>query len=545
MGQAPSDAYRNSQSELNGTARAQALSGAIGAVGADPSAVSINPSGVALFSRNNLSASFELGKGMAKSEWINGKDAFNTNDKWNIGSLNNFNITRTIISRSVYSPLNLNFGFTINKDYDYRREYGLITSNPKFGLTDYMAFEASRIGAPWKTKQITPVIDIARDARFIEAFTNDAANVPGGQERRYRSQFSGIDRDGSFVTFTPLASNLNVQESGYRYSYEFNLGAGYSDIVYFGAGFIIGSQYSSRVATYHEDFFDNFNNQTYESNLNYETGLRTKGEIIGMNLGVLVALSDYGRIGISYLTPQYANYREVYWASANGHNAAFQGKENVSAKTDDLESSYSALIPGRLNVSALAFLGRFGFLSYDYQYRNLGSAKLYYPEKMEELSESAFIKEDLGREHTHRVGLEVRPIDRLSIRAGYSYTGNPMKAEQLRAEPEQGLTYSYVPSGYITDFVLPRSYQTATAGLGFQLTHNMAIDMAYVYGWRKEQVYPFSGSRGELIVDEEGYIDENGKPQHRDIYDNVHMEVKGGTLETSKHKFVATLSLRF
>ncbi|MGA1227060.1 MAG: transporter, partial [Tamlana sp.] len=50
-----SDALRYSQSEIQGTARFRALSGAFGALGGDMSAVSINPAGSAVFSQSHAS----------------------------------------------------------------------------------------------------------------------------------------------------------------------------------------------------------------------------------------------------------------------------------------------------------------------------------------------------------------------------------------------------------------------------------------------------------------------------------------------------------
>lgn len=539
--QAPSDAYRNAQKELTGTARAQALSGAIGAFGADASAITINPAGIGLFTTSALSFSFEAGQGIANSIWTGKDDSFTTSDKWAIGTVNNFSITSPLVSRSTDHSWNINWGFTYNRDYDYHRNYGMINSAPEYGLTDYIAFEASRIEAPWDTKYITPIIDIARDARWIEAFSLNPA-IPEGKMKRYRTVYSATEigynpQAGVYHLFTPAASKLSVQESGYRNNYDMNIGMGFSDRYYIGATLKINTFSTSRIATYIEDFNDNYNNQIYKSDLNYTTGLSTEGTSIGLNIGGLAAIGDFGRIGISYMLPQFANFNEVYWAKASGNNAAFQGGEYVSKTISDQESSYRVLLPGKLSISALAFLGRFGFVSYDYQMRNLGSSKLYLPNGGNELSESAFIREDFGVEHSHHLGIEVRPISMLALRAGYSFTGNPMKAEQLRKEPTEGLSYSYVPSGYITDFVLPRSYQTISAGVGLNLSSRTTLDLAYVYGKRTEKVYPFSGSSATgMIVDEV-----NGQ----EIRDNVHMAVKGGDLTTDKHKFVATLNFRF
>lgn len=548
IAQAPSDAYRNSQKELSGTARAQALSGAIGAFGADASAISINPSGIGLYLNPTLSFTFEAGQGKAKSLWNGNNDSFSTSDKWALGTVNNFSIVSPLVRRSIDRIWNINWGFTYNRDYDYRRNYGMVNSAPAYGLTDYIAFEASRIEAPWDTDYITPIIDIARDARWIEAFTHDPS-VPVGKEKRYRTQFSATEigynpQDGVYHLFTPAASKLSVQESGSRNNYDMNIGLGIADRYYLGASLKINSFTSSRVATYVEDFYNEYNNDVYESNLNYTTGLATSGNSVGLNIGGLVAIGDFGRIGISYMLPQLAYYNEVYWATASGNNAAFQGSEFKEAKVSEQESSYRALLPGRLSVSALAFLGRFGFVSYDYQMRNLGGAKLYDPNGKSELSESAFISEDFGLEHSHHVGLEVRPISMLALRAGYSFTGNPMKAEQLREEPAEGLSYSYVPSGYITDFVIPRSYQTISAGVGINIGSRTTLDLAYVYGKRSEKVYPFSGSTATgMLVDKIEVV--NGKEQISEVRQDTYMEVTGANLTTNKHKLVATLNFRF
>ena len=49
------DALRYSQDEVQGTARFRAMSGALGAVGGDMSAVSINPAGSAIFEQSHVS----------------------------------------------------------------------------------------------------------------------------------------------------------------------------------------------------------------------------------------------------------------------------------------------------------------------------------------------------------------------------------------------------------------------------------------------------------------------------------------------------------
>ena len=51
------DAFKYSQTELNGTARYLGMGGAFGALGGDLSSINVNPAGSAIFSNNQLTIS--------------------------------------------------------------------------------------------------------------------------------------------------------------------------------------------------------------------------------------------------------------------------------------------------------------------------------------------------------------------------------------------------------------------------------------------------------------------------------------------------------
>lgn len=546
VAQAPSDAYRNNVQELNGTARAQALSGAVGAVGADPTAVQINPAGIGLYLRSALSGTLVLSPSKSKSTWLASDGTpFGESIDW-LGTGGHISYIAPLVNRSHSSVFHMNWGLNYNREHSYKREYGLISSAPEYGLSDYMAFHANLLGKPFKTQRISPLVDIAKSAAFIEGYTDAAGLVPEGNEMRYRSFFSatlaGTDpSEGKVHMFLPNASKLYVVENGYRDNFDITLGMGFSDRFYIGATLSFDSQYYHRSADYREDFMDHYNGGDYNSNLKYRTTLEVMGTSVGVDLGAMMALGDYGRIGISYRLPQTGVYRENYQAIAISHNDAFgAGKKYTSDNTDLLESSYNMLKPGQLTLSAMGFLGRYGFASYDFQYRNLGHSKLYNGYSLEPLSESEFIKEDYGAELTHRFGVELRPWHSFALRAGYSYTGNPMKAEQLKSEPKDGLTHNALPSGYITDFVLPRSYQTFTGGVGFNLTRSITLDLAYVHAVRSERAYPFSGDNGKIIVREDVV---GGK--YTPVYDDKELAVRGADLKTTNNRLVATLTFNF
>lgn len=87
--QAPTDAYRNSMREIHGTARAQAMSNAVGALGADPTAVSVNPAGIGLYRSSEVTFGFNVGHVKSSTNWRDKEGA--DMSKW-VGNLDHLSI---------------------------------------------------------------------------------------------------------------------------------------------------------------------------------------------------------------------------------------------------------------------------------------------------------------------------------------------------------------------------------------------------------------------------------------------------------------------
>ncbi|MDN4754598.1 hypothetical protein QYZ87_08720 [Porphyromonadaceae bacterium W3.11] len=525
--QAPTDAYRNIKTGTQGSARSQALGGAMGAVGADASASYINPAGAGLFQRNTLSLGFDLGKWNTTTEGMGGKtDA----DKF-LGNFNHVSyfFPGSLIKLSGLNYIKINGGISYEKEYNYNRSYGLLSGPMPGGITDLMVFRAINRGVPagdyLRDKEydpfinpVDPIVAMGMNGAFIiEVPYNDLKST------EFKSNLFVKDGNNNIQYLLPISSDLNVTEKGGRNSTDLTMAVNLNDMYFFGASLRFGTSTYSRYSMYREDF-------ETDSYLEYGNMLSTNGTSFGLNLGAMVALGDYARLGISYLTPQYAKYDESYRATTRLLNMDLpEDKRQIDFDTEDYRSSYGMLMPGKLTVSAMAFLGRYGFISYDYQYRNLGSSKLLLPDSFDETFESQFIKEDYGSESTHRVGLEVRPLGWMTIRGGYSFTSNPMKVADLKQDPiKEDLYYNVPSSGMIADFTLPRSFSTYSVGLGFNLTRDLAIDMAYVHSKREQAVYPFSGY---------SFTAQDGNPYE--------LSVRGGKLSEVRNSFVTSLVFRF
>lgn len=522
--QAPVDAYRNVKNGPMGTARSQGLGGAMGAVGADPTAVYVNPAGGGLFQRNTLTLGFDLGQWNTSTEGTNG---IAKNKKF----LGNFNHASYFFSGSTLplggmNYLKLNGGISYEKEYNYNRSYSLLSGAMPGGLTDFMVFRA--VDAGYKAKEyywtddydpfmthLDPIVIMGMNGEFILPFPDN------GESTEFESNMAIWNSDNTVDYLLPLGSELNVSEKGGRHNVDATLSGSYNDIFYFGASLRMGNSRFSRYSMYSEDFENG-------SRIEYGNALQTEGATFGLNLGAMLALGDYARVGISYLTPQYAQYKELYRTTTRMVNKDLDiDKQLFESDSGELRSSYGMIMPGKLTLSAMAFIGQYGFVSYDYQYRNLGSAKLLLPNSFDESFDSQFIKQEYAGEHTHRLGLELRPMPWLSLRGGYSFTGNPMKYDSLKVDPlKEDLFAEVKTSGAIADFTLPRALSSYSAGVGLQLSKECTLDMAYVHSKREQSVYPFSGYTISDIP-------------------NAELSVRGGKLAEIRNSFVTTLVFKF
>lgn len=529
--QAPSDGYRNSLEGVHGTARAQSMSGAVGALGADPTAIWINPAGSALYLRGALSLGLEGGRGNTSIDYRHENGVENTNSSYGLFDLSNISYIGSGIGLSS-RPLRINWGFLYNRDYSYKRDYKLAMPLPSSGITDYLAFKANESGVPIgrymhsdtydpRLANVNQSVVMGLNAWLIEG------GVEGKPDNYYRPNvwaWAGDPERSEQVFLLPDFASLSVKETGGKNSFDLNFGVNYDDRYFFGATLRSTASVYSRHSEHSEDFY--YQPKNNRMGITYDNDLHVTGGSVGLNLGALVAIGDYGRVGISYLLPQYATYTETYSASASYYNDHLRDVKNktVTYSTGgDFTSKYDMWLPGKLTLSAMAFLSRYGMVTYDFTYRNLGSAKYMLPgdNSNAALADVTDLnKQYFGGQYRHSVGLEVRPLDWLTLRTGYSHTSCGIKMADLNPKDTKSRT-EYSASGMILDYTLPRNYQTASAGIGFQFG-SLALDLAYVYSARNESVYPYPALPNSGLE-----------------------SVTGGSMKDTRNSVAATVTLSF
>lgn len=539
--QAPMDMARNGMRDIHGTARAQGMSNAVGALGADPTAVSINPAGIGLYRSSEVSLGFNFGQVKTSTNWMDKEGA--DMSKW-VGNLDHLSIIFPIYN-SLSSDLRLVMGASAGSLYDYDRDYEMRSVAPDYSLAEYIANKATATGAPFgQLEQISSSPNFLASMGYLGGFIE---TKPGYDNVYVPATYAAVNpfaadkyAEDNITYLLPQTGKLNVSEKGSRKSYDFTLGGSWADRIYFGAALRSTSMSYSRSSMYREDFSYTYKPQYNEPDQVYYTelgnSLTVAGGTVGANLGIMAAIGDYGRIGLSYNTPSFGRFNEVFYTTTawyNSNRTEEKGGKVVSAPlytngTDDMTNSYSVMLPGDLTASAMVFLGGYGMVTYDFNWRDLGSARF---QGSAFDSANTFLKEDYGSQMTHRIGVEVRPISWLYLRAGYSYTDGGLKAEGLRPTDGNALTYDYVASGSITDAALRDSYQSISAGVGCKLFGSTTLDLAYVRGKASERVFPFPAS--PEVSDAAG----------AKLAPAVNSQ--GATMSTVTNRMVASLTFRF
>lgn len=541
--QAPTDVYRNSMREIHGTARAQAMSNAVGALGADPTAVSVNPAGIGLYRSSEVTFGFNVGHVKSSTNWRDKEGA--DMSKW-VGNLDHlsiiFPVTNPYLASSDWRVV---LGASMSSLYDYDRDYEMRSVAPEYSLSEYIANKATLSGAHDNTLANlsgSPYFlgTMAYNGGFIEPKpgyddiyvpATFALNNPLIQD--IKEKYEEVNR----LYLKPDAGRLNVSEKGSRKMYDLTIGGSWADRIYFGATLRTTSSAYARSSMYREDFHYtyrpkyNVEDQVYYTELG--NSLTVAGGTVGASFGLMAAVGDLGRIGISYNTPQFGRYNEIFytttqWYNNNRTNSKDELEPLYTNGTDDMTNTYNLVLPGDLTASAMVFLGGYGMVTYDFNWRNLGSARLQGDDFRDA---NQFTKDDYGSQMTHRVGLEIRPVSGFYLRAGYSYSDGGLKSEGIRPQEGNVMAYDYIASGAITDAVLRDSYQSISAGVGCRLFGRTTLDLTYVRGKATERVFPFPGT-GE-VKDQSGQVLAPG------------ISSEGAAMSTVTDRMVASLTFRF
>lgn len=405
-------AFRYSQVYPVGTARYAAMGGALGAVGGDFSAASINPAGLGLYRSSELTITPSFYISNSLSNYL-GETTTDSDYNFNIGNIG------------------------IVTAFDHHKDDGLVGSVFSFGYNTLNNFQSS-----------TMMIGINDNSSLLDDFTwfaNDAYhndNVYDDdiffEDLAHKTGLMPFDttRDSYIHYLEPYAPSENlgygeeqlrtVEKRGYTGEYAFSYAVNISHKIFLGATFGIHSvRYYEEI--FHEELNMNDKVPDFESLefLEYNT---TKGTGYAFKVGVIVKPIHILRIGASFhapttyvLTDEKYTEMKSFWSSNSGYKDDYE-------YSGDYAKDYTLRTPYRASASAAVLIGKLGIVSAEYEYVDYSSADLGSP-GYNFGDENIAISKDFKNAHNLKAGAEIR-LNPLYLRAGAQYYMNPFEDDR-------------------------------------------------------------------------------------------------------------------
>ena len=459
-----------SQQYFGSTARSKAMGNAFGAIGGDFSSLSINPAGIAIYQRSEAVGTLNLLNMGSTETTYQGQISNDSNNNFNF---RNIGYIMANPSQGGNSGLvSFNFGIGMNKLNNFNQNISVSKMGSPHSRMDAFAENTNGIntfqlydennpftsGIPWESKMAW------------ETFLIDVSNPNS----------SGVGNQYQSILFQNELVNQNqtVSKEGFNNEYVISFGANFNHKLYVGATMGIQDLYYNESKTYSEtgDW----------GSFDYYSNARTRGTGYNLKLGMIVRPIPALRLGLALHTPTMFNLNEEYSSvmKSNLQNVSTAANGTHSIETPLGKYNYKMESPTRAIASIAYQFGSKGMISADYEYVDYSKSKMRQGEDGYNFSaENTDIRSVYQSVGNIRIGGEYKPLDAVSLRAGYELFGNPYKS-------------------YVNNLSQPnQNYSMYTYNLGFGYRiDNVYIDVAYTLGKKTDFNYMYQLNSGSNAV---------------------------------------------
>lgn len=415
------DAVRYSTSNLTGTARFRAMSGAFGAVGGDLSAMMVNPAGSAVFNFNSGTASLSSYNVSNNSNYFGTSTKKNDNalDLNQVGAVFVFNNTN---ENAVMRKFTL--GFNYENTNNFHNSVYTRGTNTNNSIDKYFLRYANGIG---NEGGIT--LGTLRSANYTDLNYMDQQAVLG-YETYIFNPVTGNDNNTAYTSNVPNTGNYYhenyVSTTGYNGKVALNFAAQLKDRLYVGAN--INVHFTDYIQT--STITERTNNPlaTGMQSIRFDNERYTYGGGFSFNLGAIYKITNELRAGISYESPTWMRLQDEITQRVASRCPECDAASSVNTfvynpGTTFVFDPYTIKTPSKWTASAAYVFGKNALLSVDYSIKDYSTTEYKssrYSAINTELSNTLDVASEV------RVGLEYR-IKKFSLRGGYRYEQSPYK----------------------------------------------------------------------------------------------------------------------
>ena len=453
------DIVKYSTTELNGSARYQALGGAFGALGGDLSSISNNPAGSTIFNYNEGSATIGVNVFSNDVNFLNGA---NINDKTSF-DINQFGFVLGFVNKKEkWDKVAVGFNFQSQNNFNNKIEAQAVNMNR--GLVDYFVNLADRFEFN--------VFDLENNSDNEYSYLG--SNLGYDAQHAYlglATRLIEYDSESSdYIFYDSIEQGIdqlyNSNTSGFQHLYSINFSAQYSQKLSLGVNInIVAIEFHERKAT--SDLYLDTQN-SFLKQVDFIQDFSVFGSGVSFQGGALYRPINSIRLGFTYSSPTFLEFDEEY---TEGLDVRYYEELDGSTGSSLYPSVVNILSPYKLKTPSisqfsLAFVGKNGLISFDYGNKNYSATKIsggntsntynYLNQEIDNkfIESSTFL----------RAGTELK-LNYVSLRGGYWNEGSPFK-----------------------NSLLQKNIKGYSFGLGINFG-GTSLDLAYLRG-TKEYSYP-------------------------------------------------------
>ncbi|GAA4817762.1 outer membrane protein transport protein [Litoribaculum gwangyangense] len=419
-----SDALRYSQSEIQGTARFRALSGAFGALGGDMSAVSLNPAGSAIFSQSHASFTVSNIDTDNTTRYFNGlvnsnESNFDINQggaAFVFASKNNspwkkFTLAIAYEKTADHEDNWLARGTNTNDDGQFSNSIASYFYDFADGkrLDEISTLPGESVSEAYR--DIGSVFGFAHQQAFLgfESFILEPDDINDDANTFYSSNVS----PGNFV------HDYSYFATGYNGKVTFNFAAQYEDNLY------LGLNLNSHFIDYQRTnllFEDNINAGSTVNFIEFENSLSTRGNGFSFQLGGIMKLSPEFRVGLTYDSPTWYSIDEetTQYLATDGDNGFIE----IFPDVVNIYPRYRLKTPSKISGSLAYVFAKQGLISFDYSKKDYSKTE-FRPTSDAFFSDQNEVMSNIFTDaSTYRIGGEYK-VKQWSFRGGYRFEESP------------------------------------------------------------------------------------------------------------------------
>ena len=436
------DVQRFAERSTIGTARYVGMGGAMTAIGGDPSAAMVNPAGLGLYRRSEISVSID--------ETIDNTQQVGSNDTYQ----------RTRFAAPQISAI-WAWG-------NSQKQRGLVYNNFMFSLNRLANFNRDIVVKGAGMGMVPTICNITNEGGVSEEFL---VNKPWDDVEIGWLSILGyeaylIDPDGKnkwkpAVDFTDVTDgSLSISETGTSDQYTISWAGNISNQWYIGVGVNIPTINYTKHTSLREE------NKQNSSSAELKSMFHVSGVGVSGSLGLIYRPIQALRIGASLQTPTILSLSRQ---STGDMYSTIAGQKYEVLTPESGVMDIDIASPLRTSVSVAGQLGKIGLIAVQYDYAHSS--------EMDDI-------------HTLRMGAEAQVTRGLFLNAGYVYESSFMKED-----PKWLLGYNEIRTDM--DYRYTAATQYASAGIGYR-SDVVVAQLAYQYGWQtihqyasEEQALPF------------------------------------------------------